>query len=299
MIRLPAGEVLRQVGAAVRLHQPDTSTCLPRIVSWSEGIQKAAVAIQDPESDVFLIHPHNSHQKEILRQTALENVRLDRETSHKTTMTGLPIRTSYDISTVPYPKAPSKEVREKLKEEALKKENIPQSPNSSAPYVITLRAGVEDRALPTIQSHIRISPVEDEETSELLQNAKMVWDTGAHKTIISEDLLSDELRRCLEKPDNDPYRSESGLSVQVTMVVGFSNSPVEIETIALVCPRHLMPDHYSGILFGQSGCIDSLVYTSTPRKILLLQGEEVSNDIWGDITLSAYADMFDNVLHTF
>ncbi|KAK2755096.1 uracil DNA glycosylase [Arachnomyces sp. PD_36] len=120
----------------------------------------------------------------------------------------------------------------------------------------------------------------------------------AQRTIICEDLLSDELRHRLQTPENDPYRSESGLCVQVAISAALSNSPVDISAIALVCPRHLMPNGYNGILFGQSGCINSLVYTSIPRKILVKQGEEIGDSIWGDLVLRTYIDIFGDV-HAF
>lgn len=84
MIRLPAGEVLRQIGIAVRQHEPDKTIELPYITSWTEGIQKATAAIQGTDSEVFLIHPHTRHQKEIFRQIALENVRQNKEAPERT-----------------------------------------------------------------------------------------------------------------------------------------------------------------------------------------------------------------------
>lgn len=293
MIRLPAGEVLRQVGSSVKQHEPDKIIELPHIVSWTEAVQEATAAIQGTEGDVFLVRSHTRRQKEILRQTALENVRQDKEASQPSDKKpGLPIRTKYDMSAVPYPEMPSKEVREKLKEQ-LRKEGLQPPSDRPASHMVTLRAGVQDSLLPTVQSHIRICPIDDEdETSEILPDVNMVWDTGAHRTIISEDLLSEALRRRLKDADNDPFRSEHCSSVQMTAVVALSNSPVTIEMIALVCPRDLMPNSYNGILFGQSGGINSLMYTSIPRSILLQRGEKVDDDVWGDLSLSAHIDMF-------
>ena len=43
----------------------------------------------------------------------------------------------------------------------------------------------------------------------------MVFDTGAHRTIIAEDLFLAEYRQYLKLPAHSPYRSTSGLVVQV------------------------------------------------------------------------------------
>ncbi|EEH03134.1 conserved hypothetical protein [Histoplasma capsulatum G186AR] len=293
MIRLTSGEVLRQVGVALNQHKPDTLVELPQIVSWSEGIQKATAAIQGTQGDVFLVNPRTRRQKEIWCQMALENVRGDKEAPQPSEKKpGLRIRTSYDMSTLPYPGMPSKEVQKKLKEEFLK-ENRQSPSNHTAPYIINNRAGLLDNVLPLVQAHIRVCPIDDEfESSEILPEANMIWDTGAHRTIISADLLSEPFRRRLENEENDIYRSESGTAVQVTILVALSNTTVTIEAIALVCPRNLMPNGYNGIVFGQSQCINSLVYTSIPRTALLHSGEDVAEDAWGDLSLSSYFDPF-------
>ncbi|OAX79273.1 hypothetical protein ACJ72_06409 [Emergomyces africanus] len=274
MIRLNCGEVLRQVGVAINQHKPDNLVELPQIVSWSEGIQKATAAIQGTQGDVFLAKPLNRRQKELWRQMALDNVQVDKEAPQPSEeKPGLRIRTSYDMSTAPYPRMPSKEVRKKLKEEFLREDQ--QSPsNRTAPY------------------HINVRSDDEFEYSELLPEANMIWDTGAPRTIISADLLSEPFRRRLENEENDIYRSESGTAVQMTVVVALSNTTVNIEAVALVCPRNLMPNGYNGILFGQSQCIDSLVYSSYPRKALLHSGEDVAEDVWGDLSLSSYFDVF-------
>ncbi|OJD13617.1 hypothetical protein AJ78_05939 [Emergomyces pasteurianus Ep9510] len=291
MIRLNCGEVLRQVGVAINQHKPDNLVELSQIISWSEGIQKATAAIQGTQENVFLTKPLNRRQKELWRQMALDNVQVDKEASQPSEKKpGLRIRTSYDMSTVPHPEMPSKEVRKKLKEEFLKENQ--QSPlNRTAPYLVIVRLGLQDNVLPLVQAHIRVCPINDEfEYSEILSEVNMIWDTGAHRTIISADLLSEPFRRRLENEENDIYRSESGTAVQVTVVVALSNTTVNIEAVAIVCPRNLMPNGYNGILFGQSQCIDSLVYSSHPRKALLHSKEDVAEDVWGDLSLTLHSD---------
>lgn len=46
-----------------------------------------------------------------------------------------------------------------------------------------------------------------------LDSVDMVWDTGAHRTIIAEEVLAPSFREYLQTPVHDPYRSPDGCSV--------------------------------------------------------------------------------------
>lgn len=65
----------------------------------------------------------------------------------------------------------------------------------------------------------------------------MIWDTGAHKTIITEDVLSAEFQEYLKDPVHDPYRSVDGLCVRIEANVLLTNSVVPIAAVALNCPE--------------------------------------------------------------
>jgi hypothetical protein len=47
----------------------------------------------------------------------------------------------------------------------------------------------------------------------------MIWDTGAHRTIIAEEILSPESREYTKSLVHDPYRSGIALISAVALVV--------------------------------------------------------------------------------
>jgi hypothetical protein len=65
----------------------------------------------------------------------------------------------------------------------------------------------------------------------------MIWDTGAHHTLISEDILSAEFREYLKDKIHDPYRSEDGTRLQIEANVVFTNSLILIIAVAVVVPK--------------------------------------------------------------
>ena len=138
----------------------------------------------------------------------------------------------------------------------------------------------------------------DGDQEELVQQVDMIWDTGAHRTIITEELLSESFRQFLKDSRHNDYRLDDGLRVQMDAVIGLSNFPVNISAIVLVVPQSVMPNKYTGILFGQQSCINCLSYHSSPRRILKAKGEDISEEMWGDIVIDGYVDDDDN-LHSF
>jgi hypothetical protein len=80
-------------------------------------------------------------------------------------------------------------------------------------------------------------------------------------------------------------------------VIGLSNVPIEINEIVMVVPKSMMPNERTGILFGQLQCIDCISYHSSPRRILEAKGEDVNEEMWGDIVIDGYVDG-DNKLHS-
>ena len=125
----------------------------------------------------------------------------------------------------------------------------------------------------------------------------MIWDTGAHQTVITEDLFSDKFREYLKDPIHDPYRSPDGVRVQMDGVIALSNSSIKISAIILVVPKSLVPNERIRILFGQKLCIDRLSYQSIPRHILNAMGEDIEDGLWGDIILDKFVDDVGNIHH--
>jgi len=74
----------------------------------------------------------------------------------------------------------------------------------------------------------------------------------------------------------------------VDVTIALSNSLVFISAIAVVVPASKMPNQWVGILFGQRQCIDRIIYQSIPRAMLQAKGEDIAENIWGDIFATEY-----------
>lgn len=133
-----------------------------------------------------------------------------------------------------------------------------------------------------------------DDPQQLFNNVEMIWDTGAHSTIVSDDMLSDAFRQYLTLPVHDPYRSDTGVNVQIDLEIRFSNTVVHINSVCLVVPTSAIPNRV-GILLGQRGVIDRIIYTSVPRANLVARGLSPPPNVWGDLVLEEYADPFDEI----
>lgn len=129
-----------------------------------------------------------------------------------------------------------------------------------------------------------------------LDSVGMVWDMGAHRTIIAEEVLVPSFRHYLQTPVYDPYRSPDGCSVQVDAEVALTNKIMLVNALAVVVPQAKMPNQLLGILFGQISCINCLRYESTPREFLVAKGENVAEDLWGDFVIKEYVDGDGNII---
>jgi hypothetical protein len=56
-----------------------------------------------------------------------------------------------------------------------------------------------------------------------------------------------------------------------------------------------VPNERVCVIFGQSGCIDKIVYRSIPRAALQAKGEDIAEDVWGDIIAEEYVDINDEI----
>ena len=51
----------------------------------------------------------------------------------------------------------------------------------------------------------------------------------------------------------------------------------------------------TGIIIGQSQCINSLDYRSSPHNILVARGEKIDEEIWGELVVEEYVDEYGEV----
>ena len=151
------------------------------------------------------------------------------------------------------------------------------NPLDYEPYAITLHASITEQTLPVVKGRLEIRGIDHikGDPAEVLEQVNMIWDTGAHQTIITEDLLSESFRQFLKDSRHDAYRLNNGLRLQMDAVIGLSNVPTNIDAIVMVVPRRVMPKEHIGILFGQKCCINDISYRSIPRRILQAKGEDI------------------------
>ncbi len=70
--------------------------------------------------------------------------------------------------------------------------------NTPFPYTLTIRATTTERTLSAIPVAIRSNGIDGAfNDPETLEAVELMWDIGAHSTIIVEDMLSAELRQYL------------------------------------------------------------------------------------------------------
>ena len=273
-------EVLRQLSESMNGKYNELSVTLPAHSTWRSALQVIAAAIDDID-EPLLVMPHSTGNRRAIRELALQ---AGTEVNFK----GLPIRTSIDLRTTEPRPPPSESARERLRQiakEAAKTE-------WRDPYV-SLHAGLEDSCLPLIRANITLKglDVKEEDPTCDLEEVNMIFDTGSHRTVITEELLPPAFREYLRDPIHDPYRSSDGTFVQVKSKIALSNSCTSIDAVVLILPKAKMPNQLVGILFGQISCIDRLSLRAIPRHVLLARGEEISDQLWGDILVEQYANL--------
>jgi hypothetical protein len=289
---LPASDAILQISSSMHMIQPQPLVTVPIYTTVQAALSCVASALGTVDGSVVFFPRRTERQRQILRETALQNVK-DWESSQSSNAPraspALPIRSSVDMKTLGYPKPSSQITRDKLKENA-------KDLDFRQPYAMTIRASLMDKTLPTIKGNIRLRPLDTPESDGgfRLPEHDMLWDTGAQQTFITEELLSTEVQKSLRNPSHDIYRVGNGLRLQMEAYIGLSNAAVSITAIVMVVPKSEMPNEFVGIILGQSFCIDRLAYRSVPRCILKARGEDVADDVWGDIVAEEYIDEEEN-----
>jgi len=174
------------------------------------------------------------------------------------------------------------------------------NPHFYHPYAFTLHASITEKTLPVVKGRVELKWIDHMkgDPTQVLEQVDMIWDTGARQTIITEELLSESFRQFLKDSRHDTYRLDNGLHLQMDLVIGLSNVPIDINAIVMVVPKSVMPNEHIGILFGQLQCINSISYRSSPRRILQAKGEDIKEEMWGDIVIDGFVDL-DDKLHSF
>jgi hypothetical protein len=291
-ITLPPSELLRQVATFMNGRDTEISVTVPVVTTWKTVLRATDSALGELDGSMTVTVPRTEAQRRRLRQIALGNVAAWDLLSSKQTSPGRPIRTKYDMSSLPMPKPASKETLQRLKEDMMPSDDFRD------PYPVVLTAAITERTLPIVKANLILRGIDSTYSggAEELNSVEMLWDTGAQQTIITEDLLSEPFRQYLQDPSHDSYRSGDKIRVQLDAIIALSNTPIKITAIALVVPSSVVPKQRVGVIFGQKHCIDCMSYRSIPRRILKAKGEDVDDEIWGDLVVDEFVNEDGNVV---
>ncbi|KAJ5902347.1 hypothetical protein N7495_002875 [Penicillium taxi] len=285
--RYNASTILTAVDQSLKTHYGDVSVDLSdNHVTYEEALLSTVYAVQNL--------PANGHKYIGLpstnpaRRAALRKLALDTDVlSSSTSNNALPIRSSGQLSSQPTPKPVSRERRAAFKAHFFGENEPPYR----APYVLRLTASITEHRLATIYGQVTVAAIDHEDSmpKATMEHAELLWDTGAHETIITSDFLPSNFVSFLQTdPINDPYRLASKTKVQVSFTLEFSNSILFLETSATVVQKETVPNHRSGIILGQKGCIENMQYRSIPRAILEVQGQKPGTNVWGDLIIESF-----------
>lgn len=160
------------------------------------------------------------------------------------------------------------------------------------PYVTTRTTTAVGALISLLDAFLELCSIdsEPEDPIALVKSPNTYLDTGCHVSYISDDIVDDSFREYARGPENAAYAVSEGndIIVQVNSILRFTNIDLEISFIARIVPRARFPNRLSGILLGQLGLTNSLQYQSIPKVFLRLKGEQVEDDIWGDLVLQWY-----------
>lgn len=294
LILAPVGPALVAVGKDMMKSGHSAYILVPTHVTWKMVIDESSKALNNVQDEFNLGSQPRADPDQPLRQLALSldlvNIPSSSSSQHER-LPGLPIRI---WSGVQFPRIPPKKENApppKLKQSALASEN------TRSPFILTIHAHVLEKALPAVTAAVRLGGIDGtiEDPEELFNNVEIIWDTGAPSSIISDEMFSDAFRQYLKLPVHDPYRSDTGVKILMDGEIRFSNTIVRINCVCLVVPTSAIPNQRVGILLGQRGAIDRIIYTSVPRANFVARGLSLPPNVWGDLVLEEYVDQFDEI----
>jgi hypothetical protein len=200
-------EVLTQMSYSISTHHGDLKIKLPTTVTYKSAIKATADCLGDINDKFALPLRVKPEFEGRLREMALRNIS---DTSNFPQTSTLPIRKAGLLKDAGFPKPLSKAEMERLKENA---RNMPPFPD---PYTLTLRAGVTERKLPTVTANVSLRAIDWFEGQPVcaLPAVEMLWDMGAHQTLVTKEMLPPSFKYDVEKNRiHDAYRTENGLWV--------------------------------------------------------------------------------------
>lgn len=291
--------ILYQVSKSMNGKHDDLRATLSSQSTWKTAIRAAEEAMGDIDESIYLMPPSSgTTNRRRVREMALAFAQSDQTATAASPLGpgyGQRVRTSpnSDISRSGPPRRASEATRQRLRETAKKLASEPWRD----PYA-NIRAGMIEGHLPIVTANVRAYAIDDARAGKLgeLDRVDMIWDTGSHRTIITEELLPESFREYLQTPVHDPYRCGGGSSVQVDAEIAMTNHLVLTSTVAIIVPQAKMPNQFRGILFGQVSCINRIRYESIPRCFLIANGEDVGEDVWGDFIVKEYFDENDEIV---
>lgn len=129
--------------------------------------------------------------------------------------------------------------------------------------------------LPAIAAAVRLTGIDGNyfDPEQVFTFIELLWDTGAHWSIIVDEMLSADFREYLKSPLHDPYRCGARVRFQVDANISFSNNLLQINCLCLVVPRSVISNGRVDMILGQSGAIDRIVYKSVSKANLVARGE--------------------------
>lgn len=122
----------------------------------------------------------------------------------------------------------------------------------------------------------------DDTAAYKMTNLHCIWDTAAHHTIVSEDLLPISfVKRIRDAEYTAIYGSQGNAAVQIAISIQFSNCLEIFETICVVRLSETLPNGFSGVILGEHGLLNLMDYHVVPRKVRQYKGVDIQDE-WGD-----------------
>lgn len=297
-VELLPGDVLKQISGSIDGNGKlkNVKLVLPKWNTWVGAMKQCIDAISTSGQDgiIALSPPKTAARSARLRNNAKQLMTFDLPGATAESFPGLKVRNIGDPNLVPRPIRASAASRAKLKENIRSFTSVIKDP-----YVETSRLLTESKKLAVLAGHLSLNAVDGGpgDLSCAITSDEMLFDTGAQSCIVTEDFLNDEFRNFLKHdPIHEEYRSASGTVVQVDAVLSFADRQISMSCIFRVVPRASVPNQRVGIILGQFGFIDQLMYTAVPRFILAEGGEDVDDEVWGDLIVHRYVNAEWNIV---
>jgi hypothetical protein len=285
-----------QKSIAVRSdNAPSVSLC--RISTRSRCMRELADSMQgDHNFVIFTTKDSIKERTRRFRELGFLDLNVSRAASQDTMITAEPTSSSsfWSENTKPIRVDPGVEPS-KLKplspaaKERLRQLALDKNPDKFRdPYVLPSQSTIFETYLPRVTGEVRFELLDFEglvgNTFCEFSGMPMLWDTGCHITTISEDLLPPEFLAATRSREYQyEYGMGDGVTIQIAIGIQSSNVVCASEGIALVRPRHTLPNNFSGIILGQHSVLDSLDYHVIPKRTLTARGMTVEDGVWGDI----------------